>query len=90
MKVTSQDFVQFLHDVLSLEQSHLANLSMDFLQLLAEFLPAVFPLNSELSVLAFGTVVCKSQESKSFRFFPRLRQLSSANFPNSIRRLFSS
>ena len=66
MEVTNQNLIQFSDDVRDSPCPHILDTLMDFPTFLDELLSAGFPLHSELTVPAFGTVVCKAQEVEGF------------------------
>ena len=72
MVITNKNLIKLLDDVFGLHLTHLAYSMMNLLQLLADFLLTGLPLNSESSVPAFGTVMCKSQEIEGLGFCPFL------------------
>jgi len=64
MEITNKNLVQLMHDIFSLHRAHFADLPVNPLQFLAEFLSTGFPLNPEPPVPALGTVVCKSEKGE--------------------------
>lgn len=67
MVVANKNLVQLIHNVSHRPCSHCFDALVYLSAFLSELLPVGFPLHSELVAPAFGTKVCKTQESKGFR-----------------------
>ena len=68
MEITSQYLIKLGNDFFYSQSPHAAYQPVNLFTFLCKFLLAGSPLHSESTAPAFGTIVCKTQEVKGFRF----------------------